>query len=68
MRGTARSRPCQHLTSSLSLSVLLHCQAEYRVSLYGRDRGEPSRLAAWFMDNKMASPNVSWMFQIPRIL
>jgi AMP deaminase len=42
--------------------------AEYRVSIYGRSRKEWHMLAKWFVDNKLASPNVRWLVQTPRIL
>ncbi len=42
--------------------------AEYRVSIYGRRRDEWRQLARWFVANKLASPNVRWLIQTPRIL
>ena len=42
--------------------------AEYRVSIYGRSRNEWHQLAKWFVDNNLASPNVRWLVQTPRIL
>lgn len=39
----------------------------FQVSIYGRSENEWSKLAAWFFDNKLASPNVRWMVQaLPR--
>jgi AMP deaminase len=32
--------------------------AEYRLSIYGRTPGEWSKLAAWVVDNGLASPQV----------
>lgn len=40
---------------------------EWRVSIYGRDMFEWSKLAAWVVDNKLYSPNVRWLIQIPRL-
>jgi AMP deaminase len=41
--------------------------AEYRMSIYGRQRDEWDKLADWIIDNKLWSPNVRWMVQIPRL-
>lgn len=41
--------------------------AEYRLSVYGRSRDEWRKLAAWVVDNRLASPNVRWMIQVPRL-
>jgi hypothetical protein len=38
--------------------------AEYRVSVYGRKMDEWSNLGAWFVRNKLASPNVRWLVQV----
>lgn len=38
--------------------------AEYRVSVYGRKKDEWSNLGAWFVKNKLASPNVRWLVQV----
>ncbi|GAB7342631.1 hypothetical protein MBLNU457_g0796t1 [Dothideomycetes sp. NU457] len=40
---------------------------EWRVSIYGRDMQEWSKLAAWVVDNKLFSPNVRWLVQVPRL-
>jgi len=40
---------------------------EPRLSVYGKAREEWSELGAWFANNKLASPNVRWMVQIPRL-
>ncbi|KAH8060825.1 adenosine-phosphate deaminase [Aureococcus anophagefferens] len=37
--------------------------AEWRVSVYGRKRSEWAKLADWFYDNRLSSPNVRWMIQ-----
>lgn len=41
--------------------------AEYRVSIYGRTRGEWDKLAKWVVDNDLFSPNVRWLIQVPRL-
>jgi len=40
---------------------------EWRLSVYGRDRHEWNRLARWVTKNKLASPEIRWMIQIPRL-
>ncbi|RDI89418.1 hypothetical protein Vi05172_g435 [Venturia inaequalis] len=40
---------------------------EWRISVYGRDLEEWDKLAAWVVDNKLYSPNVRWLVQIPRL-
>ncbi|KAJ4288022.1 AMP deaminase [Kalmusia sp. IMI 367209] len=40
---------------------------EWRISIYGRDIDEWDKLAAWVIDNKLFSPNVRWLVQIPRL-
>ncbi|KAF1348505.1 hypothetical protein BDV97DRAFT_369777 [Delphinella strobiligena] len=40
---------------------------EWRVSIYGRDLEEWDKLASWIVDNKLYSPNVRWLIQIPRL-
>jgi AMP deaminase len=41
--------------------------AEWRISIYGRTLDEWDKLAAWVVDNKLFSPNVRWLIQIPRL-
>ncbi|OCL11608.1 AMP deaminase [Glonium stellatum] len=40
---------------------------EWRISIYGRELEEWDKLAAWVVDNKLFSPNVQWLIQIPRL-
>ncbi|KAI7857017.1 hypothetical protein BDC45DRAFT_501506 [Circinella umbellata] len=40
---------------------------EYRVSIYGRSKDEWDKLAIWVINNKLFSPNVRWLVQIPRL-
>ncbi|GJJ69650.1 AMP deaminase [Entomortierella parvispora] len=41
--------------------------AEYRISIYGRSEDEWDKLADWVVDNKLFSPNVRWLIQVPRL-
>ncbi|EPQ28490.1 uncharacterized protein PFL1_03793 [Pseudozyma flocculosa PF-1] len=41
--------------------------AEYRISIYGRTRGEWDKLASWVVDHGLFSPNVRWLIQVPRL-
>ncbi|KAJ5909178.1 hypothetical protein N7495_001860 [Penicillium taxi] len=40
---------------------------EWRISIYGRSIHEWDKLAAWVVDNKLFSPNVRWLIQVPRL-
>lgn len=40
---------------------------EWRISIYGREPEEWDKLAAWVVDNKLFSPNVRWLVQVPRL-
>lgn len=40
---------------------------EWRLSIYGRALDEWDKLAAWVVDNKLFSPNVRWLIQVPRL-
>ncbi|KAL3432526.1 hypothetical protein BDV09DRAFT_125568 [Aspergillus tetrazonus] len=40
---------------------------EWRISIYGRSLQEWDKLAAWVVDNKLFSPNIRWLIQIPRL-
>ncbi|KAG0206079.1 AMP deaminase [Mortierella sp. GBA30] len=41
--------------------------AEYRISIYGRSEDEWYKLADWIVNNKLFSPNVRWLIQVPRL-
>lgn len=41
--------------------------AEWRVSIYGRNINEWTKLAKWFYVNKLAHPNIRWLIQVPRL-
>ena len=40
---------------------------EPRISIYGRSRDEWGKLARWYTTHRLASPNVRWMVQVPRL-
>lgn len=40
---------------------------EWRVSIYGRKHSEWDKLGRWIYVNKLTSPHVRWMVQIPRL-
>eukprot|EP01097_Dermamoeba_algensis_P005541 TRINITY_DN3522_c0_g1_i1.p1 TRINITY_DN3522_c0_g1~~TRINITY_DN3522_c0_g1_i1.p1 ORF type:complete len:743 (+),score=162.42 TRINITY_DN3522_c0_g1_i1:171-2231(+) len=46
---------------------LKYSSAEYRLSVYGRDKNEWEKLAAWICDNDLESDNVRWLVQVPRL-
>ncbi|ORY39671.1 hypothetical protein BCR35DRAFT_273317, partial [Leucosporidium creatinivorum] len=41
--------------------------AEYRISIYGRNKDEWDKLAKWIVNNELFSDNVRWLIQIPRL-
>ncbi|KAJ3329007.1 AMP deaminase [Blyttiomyces sp. JEL0837] len=41
--------------------------AEYRISIYGRNKAEWDKLAGWVVDNDVFSHNVRWLIQVPRL-
>ncbi|KAG5299271.1 AMP deaminase [Histoplasma capsulatum G186AR] len=41
--------------------------AEWRISIYGRSLDEWDKLAVWVVDNKLFSPNIRWLIQVPRL-
>lgn len=59
--------------AEITLELLAELEAnkyvmtEYRLSIYGRNPDEWSKLAAWVVDNGLMSYNVRWMIQIPRL-
>ncbi|CAI5738103.1 unnamed protein product [Peronospora destructor] len=40
---------------------------EWRISIYGRKKSEWDKLGRWMYANKLSSPHVRWMVQIPRL-
>lgn len=65
IRGKFLAEVTQQVFDDLELSK--YQLAEYRLSVYGRKRSEWSTLATWVVENKLVSPNVRWMIQIPRL-
>ena len=59
--------------AEVTREVFSDCEAnkyvmlEPRVSIYGRELSEWTKLAAWYHDNRLASCNVRWMIQVPRL-
>jgi len=51
----------------VDLEATKYSLAEYRLSIYGKSRDEWHKLAVWIVSNKLASPNVRWGIQIPRL-
>jgi AMP deaminase len=49
------------------LEVSKYTLAEYRVSITGQSRDEWAKLARWVVGNNLASPQVRWLVQIPRL-
>ena len=47
----------------MDLEASKYQHAEYRISIYGRKRVEWDILAAWVVQNKLASDNVIWLIQ-----
>ncbi|KAF9116438.1 AMP deaminase [Mortierella sp. AM989] len=50
-----------------SLEQSKYQMAEYRISIYGRGESEWDKLADWVVENKLFSPNVRWLIQVPRL-
>jgi hypothetical protein len=40
---------------------------EWRLSIYGRKSSEWDKLALWFFTNRLASPHLRWLIQLPRL-
>lgn len=49
------------------LEAAKYTLAEYRLSIYGKTRDEWTKLAAWVVDHGLASAQVRWMIQVPRL-
>lgn len=41
--------------------------AEWRISIYGRNKDEWTKLALWFYQHKLAHANIRWLIQVPRL-
>lgn len=55
----------KEVASDLEESRYQH--AEPRLSVYGSKRDEWHKLADWFIQHRVYSPNLKWMIQMPRI-
>ncbi|KAI8841304.1 hypothetical protein BC829DRAFT_402581 [Chytridium lagenaria] len=55
----------KEVTSDLEASK--YQMAEYRLSIYGRNKDEWDKIADWVVHNKLFSHNVRWLIQIPRL-
>lgn len=64
-----KGRYLAELTKELfhELEANKYVMVEYRLSIYGRNRDEWNKLAAWVVDNNLFSYNVRWVIQIPRL-
>lgn len=51
----------------LDLEDSKYQHTEPRISIYGRDKSEWSKLADWFVSKNVWSKNARWMIQIPRL-
>ena len=58
IKGRFYAEICKEVFDDLEESK--YQQAEYRVSIYGRNRYEWDGLADWFIDYDMSSPHVRW--------
>ena len=65
LRGRYLAELTAEVFADLEASKYQH--AEYRVSIYGRKRVEWDTLAAWVAQNRLASDNVVWLIQLPRL-
>uniref|UniRef100_A0A4W3KH46 AMP deaminase n=1 Tax=Callorhinchus milii TaxID=7868 RepID=A0A4W3KH46_CALMI len=65
MNGEYFARIIKEVAHELEESKYQH--AEPRLSIYGRSPNEWTNLAKWFIDQKVYSPNLRWIIQVPRI-
>ncbi|KAL9658254.1 hypothetical protein ABK040_012513 [Willaertia magna] len=56
---------CKKLYKELEDSRYQH--AEPRISIYGKSADEWDKLAKWYLENQMYSPNIRLLVQIPRL-
>lgn len=75
--NTQESPPCQdnllhgRFLAQLTKEVFVDLEAskyqhtEYRISVYGRKPNEWDTLAAWVVQNRLASDNNMWLIQVP---
>lgn len=65
IRGRYLAEITKEVISDLESSK--YQMVEWRISIYGRSIQEWDKLAAWVVDNKLFSPNVRWLIQVPRL-
>eukprot|EP00882_Tetradesmus_deserticola_P007862 GHRQ01008275.1.p1 GENE.GHRQ01008275.1~~GHRQ01008275.1.p1 ORF type:complete len:565 (+),score=322.13 GHRQ01008275.1:45-1697(+) len=65
IRGRFLAELTREVFTDLEASKYQH--AEMRISIYGRKQVEWDILAAWVVANNLASNNVVWLVQIPRL-
>uniref|UniRef100_A0A4W3H743 AMP deaminase n=1 Tax=Callorhinchus milii TaxID=7868 RepID=A0A4W3H743_CALMI len=65
INGEYFARIIKEVASDLQEGLYQH--AEPRLSIYGRSPEEWPKLANWFIEQRVFSPNMKWMIQIPRI-
>ncbi|XP_066556936.1 AMP deaminase 3 isoform X2 [Amia ocellicauda] len=65
INGEYFARLVKEVAHELEESKYQH--AEPRLSIYGRSQDEWHNLAKWFIKQKVYSPNMRWIIQVPRI-
>lgn len=65
IQGRYLAEITQELMTDLEGSKYQH--VEWRLSIYGRDVSEWSKLASWVIDNNLVHSNVRWLIQVPRL-
>uniref|UniRef100_A0A8C5FQI0 AMP deaminase n=1 Tax=Gadus morhua TaxID=8049 RepID=A0A8C5FQI0_GADMO len=65
INGEYFARLIKEVAHGLEESKYQH--AEPRLSIYGRSPDEWRTLASWFVQQRLHSPNLQWMIQVPRI-
>jgi len=65
MKGRYLAELTREVIDDLELNK--YSYSEPRLSIYGRSPDEFHKLGEWFYDNDLASNNVRWMIQIPRL-
>ncbi|KAK3077077.1 putative zinc finger protein, partial [Coniosporium uncinatum] len=65
IRGRYLAEITKEVMSDLEASK--YQMVEWRISIYARSLNEWDKLAAWVVDNKLFSPNVRWLIQVPRL-
>lgn len=50
-----------------NLEISKYQHAEWRISIYGKNKSEWIKLAKWVLNNKLSSIRVRWIIQVPRL-